>query len=51
METLLLNKDDVELLKKIILRLYNIVDGRVVRNELYFMDDKLKDLLTQLKEK
>ncbi len=51
METLLLNKDDVELLKKIMLRLYNIIDDRVVRNELYFMDDKLKDLLTELKEK
>ena len=42
---------EFELLKKIILRLYNIVDGRVAYNSLYVLDDELKELILKLKEK
>lgn len=42
---------DIELIKKILLRLYNIVDDRVAYNSLYVLDDELKELLKELKGK
>ncbi len=42
---------DIDIIKKIILKLYAVENDNVIRNELYFFDDELKDLLKELKEK
>ena len=44
-------KNDVEIIKKIILELYNIDDKKVIHNDLYFLDVELMELLKKLKEK
>lgn len=41
---------DIELIKKIILKLFVIKDDIVITDPLLFMDNELKDLLKQLKE-
>ena len=51
METAILNKDDVEIMKKILLKLFVITDERIIFNDFYFMDQELRDLLRLLKEK
>ena len=43
--------NDVEIIKKIILKLYNIDDGKIIRNDLYFLDSELTELLRGLGEK
>ena len=45
------NNNDVEIIKKIILRMFKIENGCVGVNTLYFLDDELKELLRELKEK
>lgn len=49
-ETVLLNKDDVDIIKKILLRLFVVTDERIIFNDFYFMDQELRDLLRLLKE-
>ena len=44
-------KNDVEIIKKIILRMFKIENGCVGVNTLYFLDDELKELLRELGEK
>ena len=44
-------KNDVEIIKKIVLKLYNIDGKKVIRNDLYFLDSELIELLRELKEK
>jgi len=45
------NNNDVEIIKKIILKLYNIDGKKVIRNDLYFLDNELIELLRELGEK
>ena len=44
-------KNDIEIIKKIVLKLYNIDDGKVIYNNLYFLDSELIELLREFKGK